>query len=663
MLSRSLWQPFALLTPLTILAIWWSFRTQDGAANGPGTSFSNISKHGEGFEQIQDTIPKPAIAIRCKHAIGDWCLRALSSNLSTTSTPPTLGTRSCTAGCNGAGNCNADTGACDCPAGWKGEGCLQRDPRPCTNKYRSSGGQPSGQPVSWSEAVLGPRATGVCTGVCDDDIAACFCNGSHANPELPRTGKPARYPPALLGRYMGIQCQPTRADDGRPLPWGQHEPESLFGKDSGWCEAERPALRCECKLDGMAGNACELPVEQTCINQCSGRGACYLGFCKCFDGWYGHACHRQSGASSAAELDLTERPWVRRHLVKPETMAGQRKRPLVYIYDLPSEFNTRMHQYRINKHTCTWRLFNQYNNESYISSWTYGLEMAFHEALLQSKHHTLDPEQADFFYVPVYTSCFIHPVWGYVDHPWYYGPTQHCREEGGNTYCATGANRVMQAMFMLLEAKRWIERELPWWARKQGRDHFWLVTHDEGSCWVPAEIRNSIILSHWGRKDKGHRSNSAFAPWDNYTDEVVHPEWWPDGYQNYIDAENNACYDPKTAGPCGPSFEAPCGHWTLCAAWQSTAQHRYPSAVSGGCRCRAPAPLQPRHTPDAEHAGAGAELEGQAWDPHRQPGRDRGGLQPAAVQQPLLPGGPRRRILRSGRGCSAPWLSTCCDHG
>ena len=27
-----------------------------------------------------------------------------------------------------------------------------------------------------------------------------------------------------------------------------------------------------------------------------------------------------------------------------------------------------------------------------------------------------------------------------------------------------------------------------------------LVTHDEGSCWVPAEIRNSIILSHWGRK-------------------------------------------------------------------------------------------------------------------------------------------------------------------
>ncbi len=37
---------------------------------------------------------------------------------------------------------------------------------------------------------------------------------------------------------------------------------------------------------------------------------------------------------------------------------------------------------------------------------------------VQSEHRTLDPEEADFFYMPVYTSCFLHPVWGYVDHPW-----------------------------------------------------------------------------------------------------------------------------------------------------------------------------------------------------------------------------------------------------
>ena len=88
-------------------------------------------------------------------------------------------------------------------------------------------------------------------------------------------------------------------------------------------------------------------------------------------------------------------------------------------------------------------------------------------------------------------------------------------------------------------------------------------------------------------QDIGHRSNSAFTPWDNYTDvskspieitrllhhvceccaytvpalalsravpsqpgmqEVTHPEWWPEGYLKHIDAEHNACYDPGKVG-------------------------------------------------------------------------------------------------------------------
>lgn len=58
----------------------------------------------------------------------------------------------------------------------------------------------------------------------------------------------------------------------------------------------------------------------------------------------------------------------------------------------------------------------------------------------------------------------------------------------------------MHAARMLLEAKQWIEANMPWWQRRGGRDHIWLVTHDEASCWVPAALRPSIILSHWGRK-------------------------------------------------------------------------------------------------------------------------------------------------------------------
>ena len=43
-------------------------------------------------------------------------------------------------------------------------------------------------------------------------------------------------------------------------------------------------------------------------------------------------------------------------------------------------------------------------------------------------------------------------------------------------WCVHAANRVMQGMFMLLEAKRWIEKELPWWRRRQGKDHIWYAT-------------------------------------------------------------------------------------------------------------------------------------------------------------------------------------------
>lgn len=30
---------------------------------------------------------------------------------------------------------------------------------------------------------------------------------------------------------------------------------------------------------------------------------------------------------------------------------------------------------------------------------------------------TLDPEEADFFYVPAYASCYMHPVWGEASLP------------------------------------------------------------------------------------------------------------------------------------------------------------------------------------------------------------------------------------------------------
>ena len=35
---------------------------------------------------------------------------------------------------------------------------------------------------------------------------------------------------------------------------------------------------------------------------------------------------------------------------------------------------------------------------------------------------TFDPEEADYFYVPQYSTCFIYPIHGWADYPWFAPP-------------------------------------------------------------------------------------------------------------------------------------------------------------------------------------------------------------------------------------------------
>eukprot|EP00891_Asterochloris_glomerata_P004390 jgi/Astpho2/4390/Aster-00009 len=190
-----------------------------------------------------------------------------------------------------------------------------------------------------------------------------------------------------------------------------------------------------------------------------------------------------------------------------------RLRPLIYVYDLPAEYNSRMLQYRIAGGSCVYRRFDEHNT-SHFKVFTYAIESGLHEWLLQSRHRTLDPEEADFFYVPAYTSCYMHPIWG---------------------------PRVSHAAEMLLEVQQWLQRTLPFWDRKGGRDHLWLLSHDEGACWAPTAIWPSIMLTHWGRKDLLHTSNTAYTG-DNYTEEHVSTPWRPSGWRR--DIVGHPCYDP-----------------------------------------------------------------------------------------------------------------------
>lgn len=83
----------------------------------------------------------------------------------------------------------------------------------------------------------------------------------------------------------------------------------------------------------------------------------------------------------------------------------------------------------------------------------------------------------------------------------------------------------------------------------QGRDHVWLAPHDEGACCFPTDIYQlSIILTHWGRTDPDHSSNTAFAA-DNYSQPWVDPAH--KGYENVSWTElikGHPCYTPGKVG-------------------------------------------------------------------------------------------------------------------
>lgn len=98
------------------------------------------------------------------------------------------------------------------------------------------------------------------------------------------------------------------------------------------------------------------------------------------------------------------------------------------------------------------------------------MEVALHEWLLRSPHRTVDPSEADFFYVPVYTACTILPVYDYV---------------GPGPYANGYPMRPVTAMRMVWDAIEHIRKTAPHWDEKGGKDHILLLSHDEGGCWAP----------------------------------------------------------------------------------------------------------------------------------------------------------------------------------
>lgn len=457
----------------------------------------------------------------CKATQGDWCEKYRTQDPLPVKPVP-RGDKSCPNDCHNVGNCDYDTGTCWCPAGYGGPDCSTPRKRPCWRMGKDRRDESWTNYEEWSHSR--------CAGICDDDIAMCYCppETRHGHIMAPATA-PLGSPPIKIGRPL-YWCHPSTDANNNTIKWGAIKYPDLFGPD-GWCNADISNFRCPCRIDGVVGDFCNIKVEMYCSNQCNGHGACNMGFCKCYDGWYGNDCSRKrKGLPLEPGDENKDKTWLKSTLTTVAAaldppLKPTRKRPFVYVYDTAPEYNTDILQYRIERAHCSYRGY-VHGNRTDWHSYTYALESVLIELFQTSGHRTFDPEEADFFFVPTMAGC-LYDVYGWNPIPMW--PPKH---HGPRPY---GSGN------MLLQAQRWLAEKYPYFNRNKGQDHIWVMPHDEGACAAPKEIWPGIILSHWGRMDFPHTSNTQYHA-DNYTTVMIHPDF-PGGWAAHSSG-THPCFDP-----------------------------------------------------------------------------------------------------------------------
>ncbi|KAJ9184754.1 hypothetical protein P3X46_004449 [Hevea brasiliensis] len=446
-----------------------------------------------------------------KAEIGQW-LSGCDSITKEVNITEIIGGTSCKNDCSGQGVCNHEFGKCRCFHGFSGEGCSERLHLECN--YPKT-----------PELPYGRWVVSICPAYCDTTRAMCFC------------GEGTKYPNRPVAEACGFQINsPSEPGSPKLTDWAKHDLDNIFttnGSKPGWCnvdpgEAYASKVKfkeeCDCKYDCLFGQFCEVPVQCVCINQCSGHGHCRGGFCQCDNGWYGADCSIPSVLSSVnewpkwlrpAQLDVPDNAHLTRKLVNLNAVV-KKKRPLIYVYDLPPEFNSLLLEGRHFKFECVNRIYDE-KNATYWTDQLYGAQMALYESILASPCRTLNGEEADFFFVPVLDSCIITRADD--------APHLTMQEHLGL--------RSSLTLEYYRKAHDHIVEHHPYWNRSSGRDHIWFFSWDEGACYAPKEIWNSMMLVHWGNTNSKHNhSTTAYWAdnWDNISSDKrgKHPCFDPD---------------------------------------------------------------------------------------------------------------------------------------
>eukprot|EP00873_Tetraselmis_striata_P033273 jgi/Tetstr1/453537/TSEL_040505.t1 len=143
----------------------------------------------------------------------------------------------------------------------------------------------------------------------------------------------------------------------------------------------------------------------------------------------------------------------------------------IYVYDLPKEYHIALKK---DQPRC---ITDQYGTEIYI-----------HETILNSSYRTLDPEEAEFFYVPIYGECYLFR-----------------------------ANRLL-GKAGLENTNKWFHKAMkmvindhPYWNRTQGRDHVFVFAGARGphifKDWKKV-IKKSIFMTPEGDRSLSEQFNT-----------------------------------------------------------------------------------------------------------------------------------------------------------
>ena len=219
---------------------------------------------------------------------------------------------------------------------------------------------------------------------------------------------------------------------------------------------QRLVPQCRC-FPGFTGVNCEVKMDNVhhmhkCFNDCNGRGACVHNVCKCQPGTWGIDCSL-GGAKSAAATAAA---------AAAASDGGVAPRPRIYVYDMPPRFTSWLGAFRRGDWT--------------RDHW-YGVDVILHQQLLRSKYRTLDPEEADYFFIPLHLSL------GFYSHRYYF------------KHFTTPAAKPLR------DAIEYVKSTWPYFGRKGGKDHIMVMTQDQGNRFVRSTVKEAeplILIHHWG---------------------------------------------------------------------------------------------------------------------------------------------------------------------